>query len=307
MSFKVDPGLYALGSPDDRSPVLVTANYKMSFDRLRKDLSNFNAWILVLDTKGINVWCAAGKGTFGTDELIAKIRSSDLKNIVSHRELILPQLSAPGIAAHVIKKNTGFKVIYGPVDSSDLPDFIKSGYIASPEMRLKQFPLKDRAALVPVELVIALKWMILALPAIFFAAGLLGKGPLWDAAWRHGLFADLMLFSGMIAGAIVTPLLLPWLPGRSFSVKGFISALITSSVVLEIYFISPMFRPGIFELSAALMLSLSLAAFLAMNFTGSSTYTSLSGVRKEMKWAVPLQISGGILGLVIWIGALYTG
>ena len=66
MSYTVDPGLYALGKPDDSSPVLVTANYKMSFDRLREALPERDAWILVLDTKGVNVWCAAGKGTFGT-------------------------------------------------------------------------------------------------------------------------------------------------------------------------------------------------------------------------------------------------
>ena len=69
MNYRVDPGLYSLGNPDALSPVLVSANYKMSFDRLRESLPGRNAWILVLDTDGVNVWCAAGKGTFGTEEL----------------------------------------------------------------------------------------------------------------------------------------------------------------------------------------------------------------------------------------------
>ena len=60
MHYSVEPGLYALGQPDDSSPVLVTANYKMSFDWLQQALPNRNAWIPVGDTKGINVWCAAG-------------------------------------------------------------------------------------------------------------------------------------------------------------------------------------------------------------------------------------------------------
>jgi acetyl-CoA decarbonylase/synthase complex subunit gamma len=38
-----------------------------------------------------------------------------------------------------------------------------------------------------------------------------------------------------------------------------------------------------------------------MNFTGSSTYTSLSGVRKEMRRALPVQISSASLGLIIFI------
>ena len=115
MNYKVDPGLYALGSPDDQSPVLVTANYKMSFDKLREALPGRDAWILVLDTRGINVWCAAGKGTFGTKELVGRIGSSGLAHIVSHRELILPQLAGPGVSAHLVKKSSGFKVIYGPI------------------------------------------------------------------------------------------------------------------------------------------------------------------------------------------------
>jgi len=62
MDYKVDPGLYCVGTPDNQSPVLVTSNYKMTFDRVRKELENISAWILVLDTDGVNVWCAAGKG-----------------------------------------------------------------------------------------------------------------------------------------------------------------------------------------------------------------------------------------------------
>ena len=79
MQFTVDPGLYALGNPNEESPVLATANYKMSFDALRRALPGLEAWILVLDTRGINVWCAAGKGTFGTEELVGRIQSSGLE------------------------------------------------------------------------------------------------------------------------------------------------------------------------------------------------------------------------------------
>ncbi|HAA05521.1 MAG TPA: acetyl-CoA synthase subunit gamma, partial [Syntrophobacteraceae bacterium] len=100
MRYTVNPGLYALGEPDSRSPDFATANYKMSFDHLRRALPEHAAWILVLDTNGVNVCCAAGKGTFGTEELVARIRSSGLEQLVEHRHLILPQLAGPGVAAH---------------------------------------------------------------------------------------------------------------------------------------------------------------------------------------------------------------
>ena len=71
MGHRVEPGLYRLGGPTAESLVFASANYTLSFDALRSALAGFNAYILVLDTKGINIWCAAGKGTFGTDEPVS--------------------------------------------------------------------------------------------------------------------------------------------------------------------------------------------------------------------------------------------
>ena len=108
MSYLVPPGLYAVGSPTPDDPVLVTANYKMSYDLVRSELAGRNVWLLVLETNGINVWCAAGKGTFGTGELVARIEASRLAQVVGHRRLILPLLGAPGVSAHEVRSRTGF-------------------------------------------------------------------------------------------------------------------------------------------------------------------------------------------------------
>ncbi len=95
MNYMVSPGLYAVGTPGAASPVLVSANYKMSFDRLRRELTGIDAWIVVLDTKGINVWCAAGKGTFGTEEIVDRVERYRLSELVTHRVFIVPQLGLP--------------------------------------------------------------------------------------------------------------------------------------------------------------------------------------------------------------------
>jgi CO dehydrogenase/acetyl-CoA synthase gamma subunit (corrinoid Fe-S protein) len=65
--------------------VLVSANYKLTFDSVRKNLNAFDCWLLILDTKGVNVWCAAGKGTFGTDELVSRINAVGLGEIVERQ------------------------------------------------------------------------------------------------------------------------------------------------------------------------------------------------------------------------------
>ena len=147
MRYRVDPGLYSLGSPTAEAKVFVTANYKLSFDHLRKGLNGLDAWILVLDTKGINVWCAAGKGTFGTDELVRRIGSEKLAEKVSHKNIIVPQLGAPGIAAHEVKKKTGFKIVYGPIRSKDIQAFIVNNNVVTPAMRSVTFTLSERTVL----------------------------------------------------------------------------------------------------------------------------------------------------------------
>jgi acetyl-CoA decarbonylase/synthase complex subunit gamma len=303
MHYTIEPGLYALGKPDGQSPVLVTANYKMSFDKLREALPGRDAWIMVLDTKGINVWCAAGKGTFGTMELVSRIESSGLNKVVSHRELLLPQLSGPGVAAHLVKKLSGFKVNYGPIRAKDLPAFLDTGLKATQEMRMKTFTTWERMELIPMELVGALKPGILVI-VIFFLLALLGRsGEGWTNALGHGLFSLLAMLTAILVGAVLTPLLLPWLPGRAFSIKGL------SVGVLFAFILAACYRGGWItwvdglEILAWLLLIPAVSAYLAMNFTGASTYTSLSGVKREMRWALPLEIAAGIIGLGLWFGS----
>ncbi len=153
MDYKVEPGLYAVGTPDEKAPVLVTANYKMTFDRLREQLGGLNLWIIVLDTHGVNVWCAAGKGTFGTEEVIHRITDIQLSRIVTHNTIILPQLGAVGVAAHEVLKQTGFRVIYGPVRAKDIKAYLANGMYATEDMRVARFTISDRIVLTPMELV----------------------------------------------------------------------------------------------------------------------------------------------------------
>lgn len=301
MDYMVDPGLYALGNPDNNSPVLVTANYKMSFDSLRSSLPGRKAWILVLDTKGINVWCAAGKGTFGTLELIKRIESSGLKSVVSHRKLILPQLGAPGVAAHQVKKASGFQIHYGPIRAKDLPVYLDSGMTATPAMRIMTFPLKERAVLIPIEFVAAIKPFLIIAPILFVLGGIGGPAGFWANTAIYGLFAVFALLGAVVGGAVLNPLLLPYLPGRAFSIKGFSIGIITAVILLYLRDINLQAWPGRIESLAWLLIVPAVAGYLAMNFTGCSTYTSLSGVKKEMHWALPVQIAAGAAGLVIWL------
>lgn len=297
MNFKVEPGLYSVGNPDKSSPVLVTANYKMSFDYLRKELNELDAWILVLDTKGINVWCAAGKGTFGSNELINRIAIVQLEKIVSHRTLILPQLGAPGVSAHEVLKYSGFKVLFGPVKAKDVKEFIHSGMKATVQMRTVEFSAYDRLVLTPVELVGSLK-VSLTIFGILFLLNLMGLGP-------FGLVDFYSYMGAVIVGCVLTPVMLPWIPGRAFAWKGWLVGFIWAVMVNMLNGWPSAPEYGLLRALGYLMILPSVSAFYAMNFTGASTFTSFSGVLKEMRIAVPAIIMSIFLGIVLILGSSF--
>jgi hypothetical protein len=311
MSYAVEPGLYAVGNPDSSSPVFVTANYKMSFDALRANLKGISAWIMVLDTKSINVWCAAGKGTFGTDEIVNRIERTNLSKIISHRTIILPQLGAPGVSAHEVKRRSGYQVVYGPVRASDIPQFVNNGLKATPEMRRVRFGFLDRLVLTPIEIVSWGRRMFwgrrafIIISMLFLSAGLDRRGFLVGKALSLGLQQLIMYLVAFLCGAFFTPLLLPWLPGRAFSVKGaFLGFLFALAIGWYRWNTFPGVGIGV-NIIAWLFLLPAISSFIAVTFVGASTYTSLSGVFKEMTRAVPLQITMSIIGLILLISGQF--
>ena len=294
-SYKVEPGLYRVGHPDPQSDVLVTANYKLTFDVLRKNLDGLNVWILALDTKGVNVWCSAGKGVFSTGNLVNHLKSTHLDQVVKHRTLIVPQLGATGVAAHKVRELSGFKVVFGPVRAKDIRSFIQNGYKATPAMRTIDFPLVERAKLIPNDFMYQKFNLLLTLGILFFLSGLDKSGFLFSKMWATGFPPVLNLFGAYVAGIVIAPLALPVTPFRVFALKGALwGALLTLGLYLH-------FLPSWPEAVALALMNCAVASFMMMNFTGSSTYTSLSGVKKEMKWALPIQISAAFAGLVLFV------
>lgn len=287
-NYKIEPGLYSIGNPDKKSSVMVTANYKLTFNALRRELKNIDAWILVLDTKGINVWCAAGKGTFSTKELLERMIAVQLNDVVEHRKIILPQLGAVGVEAHVVQKCTGFRVIYGPVYAKDIPTFLAENFKVTPQMRKVHFTLFERFELTPLEINLALKksWIFVLITLLIF--GLEKEGIMFKQAFEQGTVYLLLGFTSVFAGAFLTPVLLPFIPGRSFAIKGLFTGIIP--VVLIHQFWKFPIMENIFISISIYMIFPVISSFLALNFTGCTPITSVSGVKKEMKYAIPTYV-----------------
>ena len=300
--YRVEPGLYGVGSPNAETPVLVSANYKLSFDFLREVLHERDAFILVLDTKGVNVWCAAGKGTFGTAELVSRVESTKLADVVSHRELIVPQLGAPGVAAHDVKRLTGFAVKYGPVRASDIPAYIDSGKVKTGEMRKVHFGLWDRLILVPVEINLGFWRVMKPVLLLLGSAGLYRWGFSLALVKDVGIVAALTLLIAFLVGTTLQAVLLPLLPGRSFSVRGMWLGLLMVLAAWQLGLTQHIALTGNWSTVLAWWLLVPvLVSFVAQQFTGCTTFTSLSGVEEEMKHALPVQGLCAVCGILAWV------
>jgi 2-polyprenyl-3-methyl-5-hydroxy-6-metoxy-1,4-benzoquinol methylase len=193
---KVRPGLYAVGHPDPSSPVLVTGNFDLTVRRLVQAIAGkVDAWVLVADSAGINVWCAAGGGYFTAEKVIAAVKSSHLEKVVKHHALILPQLCANGVDGWRIREETGWGVHWGPAKAIDIPAYLAAKRNKTDAMRWVRFPFQDRLEMVTVTL--GFYGLLILLPAFIF--------------WRQLFWPITFSLLGLSYFHAVVH---PWLPGR---------------------------------------------------------------------------------------------
>jgi len=206
------------------------------------------------------------------------------------------------VSAPEVYRRCGFRVEYGPVRASDLPAFLDAGLKAMPDMRRVHFGLRDRLVLTPVELTIGGKKALLVAAALVLLGGLSSNGYSMSGVRDVGLPSAALVLGSFLCAAVLGPALLPWLPGRAFSLKGAVLG-------LAVFVGLAALRLGIggswLHAAAWGLIVPTISSFVLMNFTGASTFTSQSGVLREMRIAVPLQIAGAVLGLGLWLTGLF--
>ncbi len=274
---KVTPGLYAVGHPDENAPVLVTGNFDLTVRRLVKALDGkVDAWLLVADSAGINVWCAAGGGYFTADKVIAAVKASRLEEVVRHRALILPQLCANGVDGWRIRRELGWGVHWGPVRAEDVPAYLTAGRKKTDAMRHVRFPLKDRLEMVTVTL--GFYGLLILIPVFLF--------------WRH-LFVPLA--AALIPLSYFYTVVHVWLPGRDGLAKSVPLALIALAGML-IY--SALWDPttwhGIYNRALGMV---ALSVFTAAELQGMSPL--MRGEQANWMWE---GLIGAVLGVLYWAG-----
>jgi acetyl-CoA decarbonylase/synthase complex subunit gamma len=266
-TYAVAPGLYYTGDHyDPEAPLLVTANYHLTVFLVTRRVRAANARLLVIDTDGINVWCAAGKGRFGNHEITRQLDRypRDLLSTRPRLRLILPKFGMSGVDLRALRQQ-GLRPIVGPLYAKDLP-----AYLASP-------PLKNR--------------QLTALSALLAAAVSLLALPL-------GAPVQLGMIGVIAALATAYPLLFPLIPGRRFAVKGLLLGLLASAVLLAVSWIRD---ESLLSVLFVVPFTLAAGILIGLEFTGNSAVSNYSRVKREIVVFLPI----GALLLLFSTGAFF--
>jgi len=238
-------GLRAVGHPGPTSPVLVTGNYDLTVRRLLRAMRGQDAWLVVAPSQGVNVWCAAAGGHFGTHQVVTAIKTSGIEQRVQHRRAILPQLAATGVVAQDVARRVGWRVAFGPVYAKDLPTFLAAEQQASAEMRRARFTLRERFEMMTA-------W---AAPTSFVLAVVFG---LFARAWLIPVLA----LTWLLAAAVYL-FVYERIPGPRKLVLAVVALAAACGYVVSI-------GAGTPALVGAAVMALGLTWLLSFDFTGSS-------------------------------------
>jgi ubiquinone/menaquinone biosynthesis C-methylase UbiE len=279
---KVRPGLYAVGQPDRDSPVLVTGNFDLTVRRLLHAIDGrVDAWLLVADSAGINVWCGAGGGYFTADKVMAAVASSHLEEVVDHHALILPQLCANGVDGWRIRREAGWGVHWGPVRARDIPAYLAGGREKTDAMRWVRFPLHDRLEMTTVTL--GFYGLLILLPVFLF--------------WRSHFWP---IAASLVALSYFYAIVHPWLPGRDGLAKSVPLALIALAGLLVYAAVwNPLPIPRLFNWGVGLT---GLSVFTGAELQGMSPL--MRGEQANWGWEAIIAVG---LGLIYWLVPLFLG
>lgn len=182
LPFPCKTGLVKLGNPGRDAPVLLTGNFRLTVERVRRALEGVDAYLLVANSRGVNVWCAATGGHLTNHDVISVLKTSGVEDLVDHRQVILPQLAATGIEGKIVHKKTGWRVVWGPVYATSIPQFLRGGREKTAEMRTVRFPWPQR-----LEMAVAWAFPISLLALLLLPFWRQGLLPLVGLVWGWAL------------------------------------------------------------------------------------------------------------------------
>ena len=291
----IEPGIYQSGSPDRTSPIIVTANYEYTYIKVMRSLKYVDAWVICVDSNGINVWCAARGNDFGNEQVTEVVEATDIQNLTEKKTLILPQLSAGGVAIPQLPKKSEkfpFKIVYGPVWSKDLPKFLEERPARKPDsMKLAKFSLKHRIR-AGITHTTFLYRKIFLIPLICILALIFSLNIFLGLEWSTNLWWVGEIFLWILITNLIICLLFPLSNfTRCFICKGIFFGIINVIVLGALTWI---LHNSIWYVLLNLCLFMWIAFFSTMSFSGYTMSTS----HREIQATYPIFTTINIILLI---------
>lgn len=287
-TYALEPGLYFTGNRYDRdTPLLVTANYHLTVFLLARRLRGRNARLLIIDSDGINVWCAAGKGQFSNREIVRQLDRYDSEILTGNRKLtlILPKFGMSGLDLRELREK-GYRPVIGPLYARDVPGFLDGARLENRSDDRVLFGLQARLFTWLPGFLQFLGYSLLLALVLFIAE----KGLGWPVP------LGLMGITALLATAY--PILFPVLPGKRFSIKGLWLALFVS---VGIYASHVAGYVAVSDLIAAVPFTFATSLFFALSYTGNSAVSNYSRVRMETVRFLPLNLILYLVSIGSWV------
>ena len=280
-------GLLSFNGADSDSPVLVTVDYYLTVHRVIDSIErqNLKCHLLIVDGKGINVWCGSRGGHVDTDAVLNAITECDLDSKVSHRTLILPQLIASAVSKIVLQKN-GWKSFFGPVYIDDVGEFIKNDYKKKPEQNLVKFPLHKRLEENIGHLVFETVLFLIMSLVFWLLSYIGGLFVSWYSFWNSNL---LFIIIGIYILGTFMAIFDPSMPTSSGLVRGIITGLL--ALIVWKFYLLIVFSTPLVWLDVTGLTILGLSMFIGFNWGGATPYLGSAQMTRD--------IIVGLLGLVM--------
>ncbi len=123
---QVESKLYPIGAVNDKSPVLVTTNFSLSYYTVLGEVeaSKIPSYIMSVDTEGMSVLTAWAAEKFTPHKISESINKFGVRDAVSHKRLVIPGYVA--VMSGELQDESGFEIIVGPKEAAGLPSFLKN-------------------------------------------------------------------------------------------------------------------------------------------------------------------------------------
>jgi acetyl-CoA decarbonylase/synthase complex subunit gamma len=123
---QIEPKLYPIGQANDKSPILVTTNFSLSYYTVLGEVeaSKIPSYILSVDTEGMSVLTAWAAEKFTPDKIVDTLNKFGVKDAVSHKRLIIPGYVA--VMSGDLEEKSGWQIVVGPKEAAGIPSFLKN-------------------------------------------------------------------------------------------------------------------------------------------------------------------------------------